>query len=221
MFSRLSIALPAFALGTPAHAAIGMFVSDAVEYEEGIVAHIASIETSCKTFAIDEDANRSATYRTLVSVEEVLVWPEWAEGEPLVAGESIEIEWKTWTPSVQDEPESDGCGAEPDLDLSSGDERWVVLLPGEDDIFFVDTMYNEDIGDRVDGDGILPACGEDEQAAVHEGLIGEPRKEDSDPSDDGDDADVAPAGCTVAPLSGVGPVAALLGLVGLVRRRRR
>ena len=220
MFSRLFVALPAFALAAPANAAIGMFVSDAVEYEEGIVAHIASIETSCKTFAIDEDANRSSTYRTLVSVEEVLVWPEWTEAEPLVAGESIEIEWKTWTTSVQDESEDDGCGVEPDLDLSSGDERWVVLLPGEDDVFFVDTMYNEDIGNRVDGDGILPACGEDEQAAVYEGLIGEPRREAFDRAVDGDDADIGPAGCTVAPLSGVGPAAALLGLIGLVRRRR-
>ena len=232
MFFRLSFALTAFAVATPAYAAIGMFVSDAVEYEEGIVAHVASIDTSCHTFAIDEDANRSATYRTLVSVEEVLVWPEWAEGEPLVAGESIELEWKAWTPIEQDEPEYDGCGNVPELNLSSGDQRWLVLLPGGDGVFFADTMYQEDIGERVEGDGILPTCGEDEQVAVYEALTEGPLEDanvdendaledESVLAEDGDGADVAPAGCTVLPLSGVGPAAALLGLIGLVRRRRR
>ena len=220
MFARLFAALPAFALAYPAQAAVPLFVSQAISEQEGVVAHVASVETRCHTFSIDEDANRSATYRTLVSVEEVLMWPDWEDAEPLVAGESIELEWRTWTPGVQEEPESDGCGAAVELGLSSGDERWLVLLPGDGAVFFADTQYFEDVGDRVDGDGLLPACGEDEQDALLEALTGAHLDDEDAPSDAADPDDAVAAGCTVAPLSGVGPTAALLGMLGLLRRRR-
>lgn len=227
MSRRLFVALPAFCFSASALAALPpAYVSEAIDNGEGVVARIASVETHCETFAIDERANLTATYLTAVSVEEVLAWPAWVEVEPLVVGETIDIRWTAFTPGIEDVEEADSCEA-PELGMSAADVRTVVLLAG-DDAWAVDTTYASDVGDVVVGEGVLPACGEDEQLAVLDGLLDEPAGDTDEPSDadsaDGansaDDADPVAAGCSVMPLSGVGPVAAVLGLLGLTRRRR-
>ena len=211
-----------------ADAAAPVYVSDAIEEESEVVTRFVSIDTVCETFSVDEQADLLSVYRTAVSVEEVLVWPEWAGGQPLVVGESIDVLWESLSPGIDRDEELESC-ATVDVPMSSGDVRTVVLTP-EGDAWSVDNLYMTDVGEHVGGDGVLPDCGEDLQAEVLAELQDDPAEDPEQDEDrdaaDGEGAD-GPArtqssevGCNALALPAVGPAAALLALVGLARRRR-
>ena len=84
----------------------------------------------------------------------------------------------------------------------------------------VDSWYYDDSDDSVDGDGVLPPCGEAEQDAVvdeRSGNVDETYDEEHSIEYDDDGA----LGCSALPAPALAPVLALTGLAGLVRRRER
>lgn len=216
--SVLTFALPLF---STAHAGVELYVSDAVASQSEIVARVVSMDTTCETFVIDERANRTATYHTVVSVEEVLSWPAETTAAPLVSGESLTIQWTAFTPGVDGDTDDLECST-PEISLSTNDVRTFVLLPG-DDVWSVDTIYVEDVGEATEGDGELPDCGEDEQQAVAGSLEDDPAGDTGMGGDTGEvlleDGTGEAGGCSTVPGSPAGLLTALIGLVGLARRR--
>jgi hypothetical protein len=195
-----------------------MTISEAVENGFDVVLYIDAGETSCETFSVDAEGNRSATYRTVVSVEEVLAWPAAHDGEPLLAGESIELLWSDYEVGPLWSDEGMGCQT-PHFGLVEGARRPVVVRDAAAG-WTVDPFYADDTGTAVGGDGERPPCGEAEQDAIIADLLG---SEDTglEAEDRAGDAPKSSTGCAVTRGAGVAPLAGLFAFLGLASRRRR
>ncbi len=205
----------------PAAASVDMFISEAVEHGHEVVIEIEAGETSCETFSVDPEGNRGSTYRTVVSVVDVLSWPDEHGAEPLLAGESIELRWSDYELGPLWSDEGMGCET-PHFGLLEGARRPVVVRDAPAG-WTVDPFYLDDSGTSVGGEGERPPCGEAEQDAVIADLL---EQEDTgieadEAYDQERSAQTNSGGCAVAGSAGVAPLAALLALVGLTRRRRR
>jgi hypothetical protein len=211
------------ALAPAALAGVNMPISEAIEEGYATVVQITADETICDTFSVDEQANLSSSFRTLVSVDEVLSLPE--DGEAVVAGESIELAWRSFVGGPGWDDSEMSC-TEPEFSLSEGEERPVVVYLSQG-VWEVDPWYHVDGQPTAAGDGVRPPCGEEEQAEVIAELEGDDPEEPADPEgeegDSGDAADgddVKAGGCSVVPAPAAAPVLGLLATLLVARRRR-
>lgn len=228
------------ALAVPSLASAGELtsMSDAIVDGYQTVLEVEALETHCKTFAVDEEANLLSRYITLMAIEEVYLGSgdDDSPAEDVVVGESMEVEWYQWTDSPFLEDENMGCST-PAFSISVGAHR-PIAVDWSDESWSVDPWYYDDFETSTTGAGDLPPCGEAEQQVLIDEIReargdtegdpdtpddGDPESQDdldSDPQDTEDEED-APAGCSAVSGAALGPVLALVGLVGIGRRRRR
>jgi hypothetical protein len=192
----------------PAHAAAYMPISEAVEAGTETIILVEALDSRCETFSIDEDYNLSSTYRTTVSITAVL-----SEGtieeegqEVIVAGESIEIRWDSFTEGPYTDSDVMGC-TEPSFSISEGAQRPLVI-EWSGDAWTVNPWYEDDSTTSIEGSGVFPECGQAQQTD----LLSD---EHGDPIED------IPMGCSATALPAAGPLLALGALCGLLRRREK
>jgi uncharacterized protein (TIGR03382 family) len=204
-----------------AHAGEQMEISAAIEEGYATIILVETVETECETFTVTEEASRQSTYRTVMSVTEVFHVSE-SDAEnaevALVAGESVEVLWSDYDSGPFIDNSQTECGSPGYQILDGAKQRLVVRWRDAD--WTVDSWYYDDSDDSVDGDGVLPPCGEAEQDAVvdeRSGDVDETYDEEHSIEYDDDGA----LGCSALPAPALAPVLALTGLAGLVRRRER
>lgn len=208
-------------LASVAHAGEQMEISAALEEGYATIIHVETLETGCETFEVTDEASRLSTYRTLMSVTEVLHVSDWDLENAslgLVAGESAEVLWSDYDSGPFIDTSMSECGATGFQILDGAKQRLVVRW--SDDEWVLDSSYYDDSDDAVDGDGVLPPCGEAEQDAVvdeRSGHVDETYDEEHSIEYDDDGA----LGCSTLPAPALAPILALTGLAGLVRRRER
>ena len=215
------VTLPLLMLPTLADAGEETPMSQAVEAGFTTVVEVEALETRCETFSIDEDANRSSTFSTLVSLEEVYLGSNDIDAptEELVVGESVELRWYGWEAGPFFDPGDMGCMT-PEFSIRDGARRPLALTWYEAR-WSIDPWYYDDFDSSAAGTGALPPCGEDEQAALVASLQADDASEElgtDDPQTEGEKDETA--GCSSVQGASLHPLLALLGLLGLARRRR-